>query len=92
MKIYVAAVEALRKNERQGETQFSTEIDGFFVSPPPPPPLNVNVFFFQGFYESHLGYDQTQCSNAIYFLFIKYSIISLLYTFNNQTFLQIHIN
>jgi hypothetical protein len=29
MKIYVAAVEALRKNERQGETQFSTEIDGF---------------------------------------------------------------
>jgi hypothetical protein len=90
MKIYVAAVEALRKNERQGETQFSTEIDGFLS--PPPTPLNVNVFFLQGFYEPHLGYDQTQCSNAIYFLFIKYSIISLLYTFNNQTFLQIHIN
>jgi len=92
MKIYVAAVEALRKNERQGETQFSTEIDGFLSPPRPHPPFYVNVFFLQGFYESQLGYDQTQCSNAIYFLSIKFSIISLLYTFNNQTFLQIHIN
>jgi hypothetical protein len=37
MKIYVAAVKALRKNERQGETQFSTEIDGFLSSPSPYP-------------------------------------------------------
>jgi len=29
MKIYVAAVEALRKKERQDETQFTTNIDGF---------------------------------------------------------------
>jgi hypothetical protein len=29
VKIYVATVEALRKNERQDETQFPTKIDGF---------------------------------------------------------------
>jgi len=29
VKIYVAAVEALKKNERQDETQFTTKIDGF---------------------------------------------------------------
>jgi hypothetical protein len=35
MKIYVATVEALRKNERQGETQYITEFDGFLNSSPP---------------------------------------------------------
>jgi hypothetical protein len=29
VKIYVAAVEALRKKERPDETQFTTKIDGF---------------------------------------------------------------
>ncbi len=29
VKIYVAAAEALRKKERQDETQFTTKIDGF---------------------------------------------------------------
>jgi hypothetical protein len=29
MKIYVAAVEAFRKKERQDETQFTTKTDGF---------------------------------------------------------------
>jgi len=29
VKIYVAAVEALRKKERQDETQFTSKIDGF---------------------------------------------------------------
>jgi hypothetical protein len=29
VKIYVAVVEALRKKERQDETQFTTKIDGF---------------------------------------------------------------
>ncbi len=29
VKIYVAAVEALRKNERQDETQFTTKFEGF---------------------------------------------------------------
>jgi hypothetical protein len=36
MKIYAAAAEALRKKERQDETQFATKIDGFlsFIIPP----------------------------------------------------------
>jgi hypothetical protein len=29
VKIYATAVEALRKKERQDETQFTTNIDGF---------------------------------------------------------------
>ncbi len=29
VKIYVAALEALKKKERQDETQFTTKIDGF---------------------------------------------------------------
>ncbi len=48
MKIYVAAVEALRKKERQeDETQFTTKIDGFlsFI----PPPLNANVLLCRFF-------------------------------------------
>jgi hypothetical protein len=42
VKIYVAAVEALRKKERQGETHETIKIDGFaeFHSP-----LNANVLF-----------------------------------------------
>jgi hypothetical protein len=51
MNLYVAAVEALRKNERQDEIQFIIEIDGF-LSSPPPPLLNVNVFIFAGFFFS----------------------------------------
>jgi hypothetical protein len=41
-KIYVAAVEALKKKERQVETQSTTKIDGFlsFI-----PPLNAHVLF-----------------------------------------------
>jgi hypothetical protein len=31
----LAAVEALRKRERQDETQFTPKIDGFFESLPP---------------------------------------------------------
>jgi hypothetical protein len=35
VKLYVAAVEVLRKKERQDETQFTTKIDGFssFILP-----------------------------------------------------------
>jgi hypothetical protein len=29
VKIYVAAVDALKKDERQDETQFTTKLDGF---------------------------------------------------------------
>jgi hypothetical protein len=35
VKIYIAAVEALRKKERQDETQFTTKIDGFLSFIPP---------------------------------------------------------
>jgi hypothetical protein len=47
VKIYVAAVEALTKKERQGETQFTTKIDGFlsFI-----PPLNANNVLFCMFF------------------------------------------
>jgi hypothetical protein len=31
VKVYVAAVEALRKKERQDETQFTTKIDDFMM-------------------------------------------------------------
>ncbi len=34
VKIYVAAVEVLRKKERQDETEFTTKIDGFLSSIP----------------------------------------------------------
>jgi hypothetical protein len=54
VKKYVTAVEALRKKERQDETQFTTEIDGFLnftkPPPPPPPPLPMLMCFFAGFF------------------------------------------
>jgi hypothetical protein len=34
VKIYVAAVEALRKKGREDETQFTTKIDGFLSFTP----------------------------------------------------------
>jgi hypothetical protein len=35
VKIYVAAVEAVRKNERQDETQFTNKVDGVLNFIPP---------------------------------------------------------
>ncbi len=54
VKIYVATVEALRKNERQDETQFPTKIDGFlsFI------PHWMLMYCFAGFFKSQLVYDQ----------------------------------
>ncbi len=46
VKIYVAAVEALRKKERQDETQFTTQIDGFLSFIPP----WMLMFFFAGLF------------------------------------------
>ncbi len=51
VKIYVAAVEALRKKERMDETQFTTKIVGFLSFNPPP--LYANLLFCRFFYESH---------------------------------------
>jgi hypothetical protein len=45
VKIYVAAVEALKRKERQDETQFTTKVDGFlsFI------PRWMLMYFFAGF-------------------------------------------
>ncbi len=64
VKIYVAAVEALRKKGRQDETQFTPKIDGFLRSAP----LDANVLLFQGFFESHLVHDQTRGFGALFSL------------------------
>jgi len=45
VKIYVAAVEALRKKKRQDETEFSTNIDGFLIFIP----RWVLIYFFANF-------------------------------------------
>jgi hypothetical protein len=67
VKIYVAAVEALRKKERQDETQFTTKIDGFQFHPPLC--LNANELFCRlFFYDSRTVYDQTQGSGAVLFV------------------------
>jgi hypothetical protein len=48
VKIYVAAaLEALRKKERQDETQFTTKIDGFLSCTPF---FNVHVLFLQALF------------------------------------------
>ncbi len=66
VKIYVAAVEALRKKERQDETQFTTKIDAFFEFHPR---LNAHVLFFCRFFwiPPWVWYDQTQGSRAVFF-------------------------
>ncbi len=46
VKIYVAAVEALRRKKRQDETQFTTKIDGFLSFIPP----WMLLYFFAGFF------------------------------------------
>jgi hypothetical protein len=56
VKLYAATVDALKKKERQGETQFTTKTEV-------PPPLNPNGFYF---FESHPIYDQTQGSSVVF--------------------------
>ncbi len=63
VKIYVSAVEVLRKKEGQDETQFTTKIDGFLSITPP---LNANVLFGRFFLESHPAYDQAEGSGAVF--------------------------
>jgi hypothetical protein len=46
VKIYVAAMEALRRKERQDETQFTTKIDGFLTFIP----HGLLMYFFAGFF------------------------------------------
>ncbi len=63
MKIYVAAVEALREKERQDETQFTTKIDGFLSFIPP--------WMLMYFFKSQAVYDHTQGSGAVFFLLYR---------------------
>jgi hypothetical protein len=57
-------VEALRRKEKQDETQFTTKIDGFlsFI------PRWMLMYFLAAFFKSHPVYDQTQGSGAVFFL------------------------
>jgi hypothetical protein len=68
VKIYVAAVEALMKKEKQDETQFTTKIDGFLSFTPP---LNANVLFCRFFLISPCVYDETQGSGAVFVLLYR---------------------
>jgi len=64
VKIYVAAMEALRKKERQDETQFTTKIDGFqsFI-----PPRWMLMYFCAGFFKNlTLCIGQTQGFGAVF--------------------------
>ncbi len=71
-------LEVLKKKERQGETQFTTNTEV-------PLTLNANVFWF---FESHHIYDQTQGVSVVFLTLY----ITLLYIYNDQTFLQSHMN
>jgi hypothetical protein len=64
VKIYVSAVEALRKRGKQDETQFCE-----FQTPTPA--FYANVLFLQVFFESHSMYDQTQGSGAVFSLLYR---------------------
>jgi hypothetical protein len=74
VKIYIAAVEALRKKEIQDEAQFTTKIDCFLSLTPPLPTLNADYTFLQVFLKSHLVYDQTQGSGCV-FLTLQITLI-----------------
>jgi hypothetical protein len=50
-------MEALKKKERQGETQFTT------IKTEVPRPLNAKVLYF---FEPHPIYDQTQGSSVLF--------------------------
>jgi hypothetical protein len=60
VKIYVAAVEAIRKKERHGQTQKTIKIDGLT------PTSNANVHFSRLFFQSHPLYDQTQGTGGVF--------------------------
>jgi hypothetical protein len=66
-------VEALRKKEKQDETQgVTTKIDGIlsFI-----PHWMLMYFLARFFFKSHLVYDQTQGSGAVFFLTSQITLI-----------------
>jgi hypothetical protein len=83
VKIYVAAMEALRKKEREGETQFTIKIDGFlsFTSPPPPPlsSSNVNVLVCRFFWKFILCTTQLRVLMLCFPYFTDNSFVRILW-------------
>jgi hypothetical protein len=75
--------------KRQGETQFIREIDGFMS---PPLPFDGNVFFCKFFLSLTLFITKFTILMLYLNFFTNKYIIYLLYTFNDHTFLQIHIS
>ncbi len=73
MKIYGAAVEALRKKERGDETQFTTKIDGKLVWVPV---ISFSITHLMPYY------DQTGRSRALIAELYRY----LSYTWTGNTF------
>ncbi len=63
MKISVVGVEALKRKEREDETQFTTKLNGFLSYTPA---LNANLFSID-FFLSHPVYDQTHGYGAVFF-------------------------
>jgi len=92
MKIYVAVVKAFRKFENKVKTQFIIEIDRLLSASHPPPKLNVNVFFLRFSFNLTLFMTKLSVLMLYIFYFTNKSTIYLLYTFNDHTFLQLHIN
>ncbi len=80
VKIYVAAVEAVKKKERHDETQFTTKIVGILSFTPP---LNANVLF------SRFFFNLTFCMTELRVLVLRLSyftdnfIISFMYRQNS---------
>jgi hypothetical protein len=62
VKIYVIAVEALRKQRKRGWNSETIKIDGFLSFTPP----WMLMYFVAVFFESHPLYDQTQGTGAVF--------------------------
>jgi hypothetical protein len=77
VKIYVAAVEVLTRNERQDETQFTTKVDGFlsFI------PRWKLMYFFAGFF-----INLTLCMTKLRILVLCFSY----FTNNSNVMLKIN--
>jgi len=65
-----SAVEALKKKDRQNETQFTTKVDGFLSFTPP----WMVMYFFAGFFSISPHVWPSQGSHAVFSLLYGYSI------------------
>ncbi len=71
-------MEAFKNKERHDETQFTTNIDGFWSftpHPPPPPPPNVTVFFCKFFKNLTLCMKKHRVLMLCLFYFMDNSIV-----------------